>query len=57
LKPFEVSFEGNAKVKGAILADQVKSLDWQKRKAEKKENVSKAVIEEVVEKIKAILED
>lgn len=55
--PFEVTIEGNAKVKGVILADQVKSLDWQKRNAEKKGNVSKVVIEEVIEKIKAILED
>ena len=44
------------KVQGVILADQVKSLDWQVRKAEKKGNVSKAVLEEVVEKIRAILE-
>jgi mRNA interferase MazF len=55
--PFEVTIEGNAKVKGAVLADQVKSLDWQKRKAEKKGSVSEVVIEEVIEKIKAILED
>ena len=54
--PFEVAIEGNAKVKGVILADQVKSLDWQKRNAEKKGNVSKAVMEEVIEKIMAILE-
>ena len=54
--PFEVAVEGNAKVKGVILADQVKSLDWQKRNAEKKGNVSKAVLEEVVEKIMAIFE-
>ena len=55
--PFEVTIEGNAKVKGVILADKVKSLDWQKRNAEKKGNVSKVVIEEVIEKIKAILEE
>ena len=54
--PFEVAIEGNSKVKGVILADQVKSLDWQKRNAEKKGNVSKAVMEEVIEKIMAILE-
>jgi len=54
--PFEVAIEGNTKVQGVILADQVKSLDWQVRKAEKKGDVSRAVMEEVVEKIKAILE-
>ena len=54
--PFEVAMEGSTTVQGVILADQVKSLDWQVRKAEKKGNVSKAVLEEVVEKIRAILE-
>jgi len=54
--PFEVAIEGNAQVKGVILADQVKSLDWQKRHAEKKGKVSKVVIEEVIEKIMAIFE-
>ncbi|MBC8017188.1 MAG: toxin-antitoxin system, toxin component, MazF family protein [Verrucomicrobia bacterium] len=48
--------EGSTKVQGVILSDQVKSLDWQVRKAEKKGNVSKAVLEEVIEKIRAILE-
>ena len=54
--PFEVSVEGAARVRGVILADQVKSLDWQVRRAEKKGKVSKAVLEEVVSKVRAILE-
>ena len=36
--------------------DQVKSLEWQVRKAEKKGRVAKTVVEEVVDKIRAILE-
>jgi mRNA interferase MazF len=54
--PFEVAVEGAANIRGVILADQVKSLDWQVRKAEKKGKVTKAVLEEVVDKIRAILE-
>ncbi len=54
--PFEVAVEGAAKVHGVILADQVKSLDWQVRKAERKGKVSTKVLEEVIEKIRAILE-
>lgn len=54
--PFEVAVDGPADVRGVILADQVKSLDWQVRKAEKKGKVAKAVMEEVVDKIRAILE-
>lgn len=53
---FEVSVEGAAKVRGVILADQVKSLDWQVRRAEKKGKVAKSVLEEVVGKVRAILE-
>ena len=54
--PFEVDLEGTAKVRGVILADQVKSMDWQVRKAEKKGKVSRAALEEVVDKVRAILE-
>jgi mRNA-degrading endonuclease toxin of MazEF toxin-antitoxin module len=39
-----------------ILADQVKSLNWQVRKSEKKGEVSRPVQEEVVDKSRAILE-
>jgi mRNA interferase MazF len=39
-----------------ILADQVTSLDWQVKKAEKKGKVAQKVLEEVVDKIRAILE-
>lgn len=53
--PFEVAVEGAAKG-GVILADQVKSLDWQVRRAEKKGKVAKTVLEEVVGKVRAILE-
>jgi mRNA interferase MazF len=55
--PFEVAVVGAAKIRGVILADQVKSLDWQVRRAEKQGKVTKAVLDEVVEKIKAILQD
>ena len=54
--PFEVEVVGSADVRGVILADQVKSLDWQVRKAEKKGMVAKTAMEEVIDKIKAILE-
>lgn len=54
--PFEVPVEGMTGVRGVILADQVKSLDWQVRRAEKKGIVTKEVLEEVILKIRAILE-
>jgi mRNA-degrading endonuclease toxin of MazEF toxin-antitoxin module len=39
-----------------VLADQVKSLNWQVRKAEKKGKVSRPALEEVLDKSRAILE-
>ncbi|OJW50561.1 MAG: mRNA-degrading endonuclease [Alphaproteobacteria bacterium 41-28] len=54
--PFEVELSSKAKIKGVILADQVKSLDWRARKAKFEEKVPQNVILEVVEKISALLE-
>jgi mRNA interferase MazF len=53
--PFEVLLPENSKVTGAILSDQVKSLDWKVRKAEFADKISKTELEEVVSKIKALL--
>jgi mRNA interferase MazF len=53
--PFEVLVDGNPK-KGAVLADQVKSLDWRERDAEKKGRVSKDTLAEVLAKINTLLE-
>lgn len=48
--PFEVPVDGGT-IKGVILADQVRSLDWRARKAEFAGECSPIVVEEVVEKI------
>ena len=52
--PFEVQAEVDG-VPGAVLADQVKSLDWRVRSAKRKGAVSDAVLTEVRAKIKALL--
>jgi mRNA interferase MazF len=39
----------------AVLADQIKSLDWRARRAVRKGSVKPAVLEEVKAKIKALL--
>ena len=51
--PFEVLVEG--KLKSAVLADQVKSLDWVVRKATRKDQISAAAMDEVRGKIGALL--
>lgn len=53
--PFEVRLTSNPKVKGAILADQVKSLDWRVRRARRSARVSGNELAEVRGKIKALV--
>ena len=49
--PFEVMLETGGNAKGAVLSDQLKSLDWRARQAEKFDAVSGPVMREVLAKI------
>lgn len=51
--PFEVIVAGQPE--SAVLADQVKSLDWRARKAEKKGRVAGTVLDEVRAKATALI--
>jgi mRNA interferase MazF len=51
--PFEVVVAGGSP--SAVLADQVKSLDWRKRRAKRKGTLSPAELEEVRAKIRALI--
>jgi len=53
--PFEVDLTGVRGISGVVLADQLKSLDWQARKVEYKESVSSTVLSDVLAKIHALL--
>ena len=53
--PFEVVLPEKHSVSGAILSDQIKSLDWQARKAKRIAGAPRDVIEEVLAKILALL--
>ena len=55
--PFEVPLPKNFQVKGVILADQVRSLDWNSRKAIFITKAPEKVLEEVLQKIKLLLFD
>jgi mRNA interferase MazF len=44
------------RVQGVVLADQMKSLDWRFRRAERVERVPHAVLDETVAKIRVLLE-
>jgi len=52
--PFEVEIDLK-KIKGAVLSDQIKSLDWKVRNIEFIEKINEKDLEEVVEKIEAII--
>ena len=54
--PFEVPLPTGLKVQGVVLADQVKSLDWRFRRAERVDSVRHAVLDETVAKIRVLLE-
>jgi mRNA interferase MazF len=49
--PFEVVMPEGAKAAGAILSDQIKSLDWRARKVRKFDQVSDDTLAEVLGKI------
>jgi len=53
--PFEVVLPEKHEVSGAILSDQIKSLDWRVRKAKLLVSVPKDVLEEVLAKILSLL--
>jgi mRNA interferase MazF len=53
--PFEVSFNGK-KVRGAILSDQVKNLDWTRRNIEHIEKISAEALIETVKKIQLLIQ-
>ncbi|MDQ4077237.1 MAG: endoribonuclease MazF [Chloroflexota bacterium] len=53
--PFEVRLPKECNVTGVILADQVKSLDWRARKAEKMDQVPTATVAEVLRKLSLLL--
>ncbi len=52
--PFEVKLTGMGAT-GAALADQVKSLDWQSRQAERKGSATLAEIAEIKARVGALL--
>ncbi len=53
--PFEVLIPARLKVSGAILSDQVKSLDWRARRVELISRVPESTISEVLQKIGVLL--
>ena len=53
--PFEVLIPAGLGIQGAILADQVKSLDWRVRKAEFISGLPQGTVNEVLQKLGVLL--
>ena len=53
--PFEVIIPEGFKVTGAILSDQVKSLDWKERNAEFFDKIPESVALEILTKLTTLL--
>jgi mRNA interferase MazF len=54
--PFEVELPRGMETKGAILCDQIKSLDWRIRNAKGMGSVPQSVIQEVTARILALVD-
>lgn len=53
--PFEVTLPSTGSVTGVVLADQIKSLDWQARNAGFAQQTTTQVVVEVLAKVSALL--
>lgn len=53
--PFEVRLSEDCKIKGVILADQVKNFDWNVRKAEYICKTPNETLEEVINKLSLLI--
>ncbi|MBA4379202.1 MAG: mRNA-degrading endonuclease [Anaerolinea sp.] len=53
--PFEVVVPDGWKISGAILSDQVKSLDWKARQAELVCKLPSTTVDEVLQKLNTLL--
>jgi len=54
--PLEVKLQ-DSETKGVVLADQVKSLDWQERNVKLKEQASLSVVKKVIDKITLLMRE
>jgi len=53
--PFEVPIEGTKKTTGVVLADQVRSIDWQAKKIKIVDRIQPAALVEIAAKFKPLV--
>jgi mRNA interferase MazF len=53
--PFEIAIPAGIAVRGVILADQLKSLDWRQRQVQKAGRIPPAALEQIRKRVAALL--
>ena len=54
--PFEVAVPPGGRVKGVILADHLKSLDWRQRNAQRAGKLPAAILGQVLDRVSVLLQ-
>jgi len=54
--PFEVPLPEEGKARGAVLSDQIKSLDWRARKADRFDRASAEFVQEVTARLLVLVD-
>jgi mRNA interferase MazF len=54
--PFEVDIPDRLSIKGVILSDQIRNLDWKARKAKYITSLPKHVLQELIAKLKTLID-
>ena len=54
--PFEVSLRAGSRIRGAILSDHLKNLDWRQRQAQKAGKIPRSILQQVRARVAALLE-
>lgn len=53
--PFEVALPAGGTIRGVVLSDQVRSLDWRARRAERADKLDQETLSEVFAKLRTLL--
>ncbi len=53
--PFEVQLPAGSKIRGAILADHLKSVDWRQRRAKKFGKIPPVILDQVRQRIAVLI--
>ena len=54
--PFEVGLPPGSRIRGAILSDHLKNLDWRQRQAQKAGKIQRSILEQVRSRVAALLQ-